>query len=83
MELPREIQVYIYSFIYDKWRKEWKKVVEEIECIENRTKYYIISRFMRKEYLLPKQKEFTICLECGNYYKPRLYSSLAMYCDCA
>ena len=80
VELPREIQLYIFQFLYDKWRPIWNKVMKELVNI--RTKSYVISRFIRKIWNLTKVKEFTICIECGNYYKPRVYSSISMFCLC-
>jgi hypothetical protein len=76
-ELPRELQVHILSFLYDPWRKRWSTVMNEIESRPHHT--IVLSRFMRK--YIPG-KTYTICLDCGNFYKIPLYGSLAMYCEC-
>lgn len=78
-DLPRELQVYILSFVYDPWRKEWKKVMAELDSQKAETQTLVISRFMR---LYRPGKMYTICLDCGNFYKIPLYGSLAMYCEC-
>jgi len=82
MELPREIEVYIYSFLYDKWRVRWNLVMKEILSLEEKTKILNISRFMIKEWKLERPKEIKICLDCGEYYNVRFYGSMAMWCDC-
>jgi len=82
MELPRELQLYIYRFLYDKWRTVWKKVMVELSHLETNTQTWNISRFMVKEWKLKKQKQIKVCLECGHFYSLPLYGSMAMWCDC-
>ena len=82
MELPREVQQYIFSFLYDKWRPQWNRVMKELKEIQSQSKIWIISRFMVRDWYLRKPKHYKICLDCGNYYSLPLYGSLAMYCDC-
>ena len=82
MEVPRELQIYIYRFLYDKWRPVWKEVMQELMKLECKTRIWTISRFMIKEWKLKKTKEIKICLECGHFYSLPLYGSLAMWCDC-
>jgi len=82
MEFPREIQIYIYRFLYDKWRPVWKEVMQELMKLECKTKIWNISRFMIKEWKLKTPKEIKICLECGNFYSLPLYGSMSMWCDC-
>jgi len=82
MELPRELQMYIYHFLYDKWRPVWKGVMEELLKIESETKIWQISRFMIKEWKLNTPKQFMICLDCGHFYNLPLHGSMAMWCDC-
>ena len=79
IDLPRELQVYILSFVYDPWRRAWKKVMMELDAQKTETQTLVISRFMR---MYRPGKMYTICLDCGNFYKIPLYGSLAMYCEC-
>ena len=79
LELPRELQVHILSFLYNPYRSDWRSVMREIELQKSETQTIVLSRFMRK--YMPG-KMYTICLDCGNYYKPPLYGSRAMYCEC-
>jgi hypothetical protein len=82
IELPREIQLYIFQFLYDKWRPRWKDVMKELISIQHITRTLVISRFMIKDWYLIRPKHFMICLDCGNYYNLPMYSTLAMFCDC-
>jgi len=77
--LPREVQLYIYEYVYDRWKEEWSKVMSELLRLETKTHILVLSRFMRK-YI--GKRVYTICLDCGHYYNLPLYSSLSMYCDC-
>jgi len=52
MELPREIQQYIFQFLYDPWRSVYKKVMKELESVQHNTRYWVISRFMLKDWEL-------------------------------
>lgn len=79
MELPRELQIHILSFLYDPHRRTWSEVMRQLSEIHVHTETLVLSRFMRK--YMPG-KMYTICLDCGNYYKIPLYGSLAMYCEC-
>jgi len=79
MELPRELQVYIYSFLYDKWLIRWKSVMKEMKEIEIESKIQVISGLYCKRW---NKKRIKICLECGDYYNIPMYGSLAMYCRC-
>jgi len=79
MELPRELQMYIYSYLYDKWRTVWKSVMKEMKEIEIETKTLPISGLYCKRW---NEKRIKICLECGEYYNIPMYWSLAMYCSC-
>jgi hypothetical protein len=79
LELPRELQVHILSFLYDPCRRHWRSVMRELESQQIETQTLVLSRFMRK--YMPG-KMYTICLDCGNYYKIPFYGSLAMYCEC-
>jgi len=79
MELPRELQLHILSFLYDPWRPVWASVMRELESLHVETQTMVLSRFMRK--YMPG-KMYTICLDCGNFYRIPIYGSLAMYCEC-
>jgi hypothetical protein len=81
-ELPREVQLHIFQYLYDPWRPRWKGVMNELTQVQHHTRYWHISRFMVKDWDLSKPKHFMICLDCGNYYNLPLYGSIAMYCDC-
>ena len=79
MELPREVQVYIYTFLYDKWRLKWSEVMKEVLKIE------IKSRMLRMSGLLHKRwnsLEIRICLDCGDYYRIPMYSCHKVCCGC-
>jgi hypothetical protein len=82
MELPRELQLYILQFLYDPWRTQWKDVMRQLSEVQHHSRYWIISRFMVKEWNLKKHKQFRICLDCGNYYHLPLYGCMTIYCDC-
>ena len=82
MELPRELQLYIFRFLYDKWRTVWKEVMLDLLRLEFHTKIWNISRFMVKEWKLKKLKHIKICLDCGHFYNLPLYRSMTMWCDC-
>jgi len=82
MELPRELQLHIFQYLYDPWRSVYHKVMKELEAVQHKTRYWVISRFMVKDWDLKKPKQYRICLDCGNYYNLPLYGCMAMYCDC-
>ena len=82
MELPREIQLYIYKFLYDKWRPLWNKVMKELVTIEIKVRIFKISGLLSKSWHLDKVKEIKICIVCGNYYKIPMYSCHKLSCDC-
>jgi len=82
MELPRELQLHILTYLYNKWRPRFKEVMKELGSVQHRTKVWNISRFMVKDWDLSRPKHFMICLDCGNYYNLPLYGCLAIYCDC-
>ena len=79
MELPREIQVYIYSYLYDKWRIKWKSVMKEMLTVEIESKILSISGLLSKRWNKIRTK---ICMECGNYYRIPMYSSYIIVCSC-
>jgi hypothetical protein len=81
-ELPREIVLKMYTYIYNKWETPWRKVMKELLGTEEISKILPISRCMRKEWDLKKRKQYTICIDCGQYYQLPLYSNLSMYCEC-
>jgi len=82
MELPRELQLYIFQFLYDPWKTRWNKVMKELSEVQQRTQYWNISRFMIKDWNLKKPKHFMVCLDCGNFYNLPLYGCMTIYCDC-
>ena len=79
MELPREIQIYIYRFLYDKWRLLWNKVMKELLTVEIETKLLAFSGLFSKRWNKIRTK---ICLDCGNYYRIPMYSSVFIACSC-
>jgi len=79
MELPRELQVYIKSYLYDKWRRNWRSVMKEMKGIKMESEYQMYSGLYCKRW---NEKQIKICMECGEYYNIPMYSSLAMYCSC-
>ena len=79
MELPRDIQLYIYGFLYDKWRPVWKKVMKELATVEIETKILLGSGLLFKRWNKIRTK---ICLDCGNYYRIPMYSSYSIVCTC-
>lgn len=81
-KLPREIEVQIYRYIYNKWSEGWREVMKELLETEEISKILPMSRCMRKEWDLKRRKQYTICLDCGQYYQLPLYSNLSMYCEC-
>lgn len=81
-ELPRELQLHIFRFLYDPWRSVYNQVMKELEAVQHKTRYWVISRFMVKDWDLKKPKQFRICLDCGNYYNLPLYGTMSIYCDC-
>jgi hypothetical protein len=82
MELPREIQLYIFNFLYDKWRPYWKNVMQELSDTYHVSRTMVHNRLVRQSWNLPKGLQFTICLDCGNFYALPMYSTCAMYCNC-
>jgi hypothetical protein len=79
MELPREIQIHIYRYLYDKWREAWKEVMREVNEIRIEIKYLALSRLMTKSW---NSIRTNICIDCGNYYKVPFYSCLDTSCAC-
>lgn len=79
MELPREIQMYIYVFLYDKWREKWSSVMSEVLRIEIKSKMLVCSGLWMKRW---NKLEIKICMDCGNYYKIPMYSCEAISCSC-
>jgi hypothetical protein len=83
MELPREIQVYILSYLYDPWRKRWKQVMKTLKQVEMVSHHFQLSRLMLKTCTMPGQIiQYRVCLDCGNYYHLPLYSCSTVGCDC-
>jgi hypothetical protein len=82
MELPREIQLYIYSYLYEKWRPVWNKVMEEVKRIEIESKRLVCSGLLCKRWKLEKEIEVKICMDCGNYYRIPMYSCGVIGCSC-
>ena len=79
MELPREIQMYIYGFLYDEWREKWSSVMREVLRIEIKSKRFPISGLLLKRW---NKKEIKICMDCGNYYRIPMYSCERISCSC-
>ena len=84
MELPRELQVYILSFLYDPWRKRWNEVIRTLKSAEILIRNFQLSHLMLKTWVLPNRRvlQYRICLDCGNYYQIPLYSCSVVGCDC-
>jgi hypothetical protein len=87
MELPREIQVYILSYLYDPWKKKWKKVMETLNGLEVLSRHFQLSNLVIKTWMLPKNSirriiQYRLCLDCGNYYQIPMYSCSVVGCDC-
>lgn len=82
LELPRELQLYIYGFLNEKWEAAWKKVMRELLSVKVYVRILPISNLMSKMWYLPKHKLIRTCLDCGGYYTVPMYSSLRMYCEC-
>ena len=84
MELPREIQVYILSYLYDPWRKRWKHVMKTLKNVEMLSHHFQLSRLMLKTCTMPGRRiiQYRVCLDCGNYYHVPLYSCSVVGCDC-
>ena len=82
MELPREIQIYIYSYLFDKWRIKWSKVMKEVLSIEIKERILRISNLMYKSWKIGKEMSLKICLDCGEYYSIPMYSCHAIGCAC-
>jgi hypothetical protein len=87
MELPRELQVYILSYLYDPWKKHWKEVMTTLKAAEILTKHFQLSNLTIKTWMLPalsKRRiiQYRVCLDCGNYYQIPMYSCSALGCEC-
>lgn len=87
MELPRELQVYIMSFLYDPWKKHWKKVISTLKSVEMVSRHFQLSNLTIKTWMLPPLStrriiQYRICVDCGNYYQIPLYSCSVIGCDC-
>lgn len=83
MELPRELQVYILSYLYDPWRKRWREVMKSFDEIEILSRYFHLSNLVIKTWRFPEKIiQYRMCLECGNYYQIPMYSCSIVGCDC-
>jgi len=82
MELPREIQRYIYAFLYDKWRIQWKKVMKEIGAIEIKRRILGCSGLWSTRWIFRKEMSAKMCIECGEYYRIPMYSCQRISCSC-
>ena len=82
MELPREIQVYIYTFLYDKWRNHWKKVMKEIMEIERKVQIMGCSGLCSTSWKYKKEINVKTCIDCGEYYRIPMYSCQRISCSC-
>ena len=84
MELPREIQVYILSYLYEPWKKKWRRVMNALNGLQILCRHFQLSNLMMKTWVLPKHRvlQYRICLDCGNYYQIPLYSCSVIGCDC-
>jgi len=82
MELPREIQMYILSFLYDPWRKHWRQVMNALIGVKILNRHLQLSHLSLKTWVLPKPIQTRVCLDCGNYYQIPLYSCSSLGCDC-
>ena len=83
MELPRELQVYILSYLYDPWRKRWREVMKSFDEIEILTRHFRLSNLMIKTWRFPEKIiQYRMCLDCGNYYQIPMYSCSVVGCDC-
>jgi hypothetical protein len=81
-ELPRELQVYICSYLYNPWIKKWRKVIESIRNIHILNRILPLSHLCLRTWMTPKIIQCHICLDCGNYYQIPLYSLSVVGCDC-
>jgi hypothetical protein len=81
MDLPREIQVYIYSFLYDKWRIKWSTVMKSVMKIERKVQMLGCSSLWSTEWIGTK-KTVKICMDCGEYYRIPMYSCQRISCSC-
>ena len=87
VELPRELQVNILSYLYEPWKKHWKKVMKTFSEIEILSRHFQLSNLIIKTWILPKGSsrriiQYRMCLDCGNYYQIPLYSCSVVGCDC-
>jgi hypothetical protein len=87
MELPRELQVYILSYLYEPWRKHWKKVMTTLNSVEMISRHFQLSNLTIRTWMLPvtstrKIIQYRICVDCGNYYQIPFYSCSVIGCDC-
>jgi hypothetical protein len=83
MELPRELQVYILSYLYDPWRKRWREVMQSFAEIEILSRHFRLSNLVIKTWRFPnKIIQYRMCIDCGNYYQIPMYSCSAVGCDC-
>jgi hypothetical protein len=83
MELPRELQVYILSYLYDPWRKRWREVMKSFDEIEILSRHFRLSNLVIKTWRFPnKIIQYRMCIDCGNYYQIPMYSCSVVGCDC-
>ena len=83
MELPRELQVYILSYLYDPWRKRWREVMKYFAEIEILSRLFRLSNLVIKTWRFPdKIIQYRMCIDCGNYYQIPMYSCSVVGCDC-
>lgn len=82
MELPREIQVYILSYLYEPWKKRWTDVMSTLTRVKILNRHLQLSHLSLKTWVLPKPIQCRMCLDCGNYYRIPLYSCSVVGCDC-
>ena len=87
MELPRELQVYILSYLYDPWKKRWREVMKSFAEIEILSRHFHLSNLVIKTWSLPEKStrrivQYRVCIDCGNYYQIPMYSCSVVGCDC-
>jgi len=81
MELPREIQMYIYGFLNDKWRNQWSKVMKSVLKIERKVRMLGCSGLWSTQWIGTKIS-VKICIDCGEYYRIPMYSCQRISCSC-